>query len=90
MSIGHHKVTQLSSAQPVPADSSGGGGGGTDDRLARVESRLAALEVHLQYLATKEDIQALQSSMLKWCMGSLIMVVGIACTIIFIVMRATG
>ena len=87
MSIGNHKVTQLSSAQPVPADSSGGGGGGTDDRLARVESRLAALEAHLQHLATKEDIQAMQNSMLKWCAGILITAIG---TIAVIVIRLTG
>ncbi len=43
----------------APAKSSGGNGG------SNVERRLTALETHVQYLATKEDIQKLKVDVQK-------------------------
>ncbi|WP_424947543.1 hypothetical protein [Candidatus Spongiihabitans sp.] len=61
---------------PVPASPGGGGG---DGRLAAIETRLSALEVHVTYLATKEDIQAIHTTIqstsnqtLKWLIGVLL------------------
>ena len=61
---------------PVPASPGGGGG---DGRLAAIEARLSALEVHVTYLATKEDIQAIHTTIqstsnktLKWTLGIVI------------------
>ncbi len=63
----------------IPLDQRGlasgnGGGGGSD-----IEGRLSRLETHLQYLATKEDIQKLstqiaekESSLQRWLIGVLL------------------
>jgi len=67
---------------PKGKPSSNGNGNGYGTRLAAVEMRLGAvearlialetaLETHIGYLATKEDIQAMQASMLKWGIGIL-------------------
>jgi len=40
-----------------------------DTRLAAVEGRLVAVETRIEYLATKEDIKAMQAGMLKWGIG---------------------
>ncbi|MDD9819192.1 MAG: hypothetical protein OXU61_13845 [Gammaproteobacteria bacterium] len=70
MSGSQSKVVSLESPHTKPASSSNGNGNGT--RLAAVEARLTALETHIRYLATKEDIQAMQATMLKWGVGILI------------------
>jgi len=43
-----------------------------DTRLAAVEERLAKLDTRVEYLATKEDLQAMQSTMLKWGIGIIV------------------
>lgn len=67
-----HKMPSPSPASPAPAD--GGGGNGHN-----LHGRVSAIEAHLQYLATKEDIGDVkrlisdrESSMLKWLIGILI------------------
>ncbi len=77
-------VSQLKSMekfQPEPntsATSEDGGDGTNGDDGTNIEGRLARLETHIQYLATKEDIQRIEtliekkeSSILKW-LGTLI------------------
>ena len=64
-------------SEPAQA-TSGGDGGEWDARFARIESRLTALETHVQYLATKEDVQkvltqveAASSRNMRWLVGVL-------------------
>ena len=73
-------VRQLASAQDVPiqSPSNGNGNGGGRDTTKIVE-RLAKLETHLQYTAKKEDIEKMQSTMLRWQIGILITVVIASC-----------
>ena len=44
-----------------PGNGNGGGNG--------VRERLARLEAHMEHLATKADLQAMKSDLLKWMMG---------------------
>lgn len=76
--------------EPPPVQAPSGGGGGDDRRLAAIEARLAGLDAHLQHLATKEDIQAMQSSMLKWGIGTIIALAALVCTSVLIMLRASG
>ena len=63
--MSERRLHAVDSPEPEgPAISPGGGGGGG----SRIEERLAALETHLQYLATKEDIQKLKI----WVLGGVI------------------
>lgn len=65
-----------------------------ESRLTDVESRLTAVETHLKYLATKEDIQTLhttieqaKNSMLRWGIG----VFGSAlASVLFMAFRMSG
>ena len=66
-----------------PASSSRGNGG------SDIERRLTALETHMQYLATKEDIQATQKDIEKlkvWVLqstiGAMVLIVTITVTIL--------
>jgi len=69
-------VVQMSPPKGRPSSNGNGNGHGTrlaavEARLVEVGERLAALETRMDYLATKEDIQAMQASMLKWGIGIL-------------------
>ncbi len=65
---------------PDSAESSGKGGGGNGGGF---ESRLSRLETHLQYLATKEDIQKLK----VWWLVGIITGMGLAATVALTVLR---
>lgn len=78
------KVHELPQATPPPpsAATDGGGGNGRD-----VHGRVSALEAHLQHLATKEDIQRIETliakreaAMLRWLIG-LVLTAGAALAI---------
>jgi len=73
------KVVNLESPHTKPASSGNGNG-----RNGAIEARLTALETHIKYLATKEDIQAMQATMLKWGVGILIATIG---GVLFIALR---
>ena len=47
---------------------SGDGGGGTGN----LGERIASLEAHVQYLATKEDLERSSKNALKWVVGIMI------------------
>ena len=51
----------VSQFQPAPSEpvTPSGNGGGIESRLASLEFRMTGLETHMQYVATKEDIQKL-------------------------------
>ena len=75
-------VSDFPSKQPpVPSSASGGDDGGSG-RLAAVESRLAALETHVKYLATKEDIQKIKVWVLAGVLGGSAIAVGLTATVI--------
>ncbi len=57
------------------AGSSGGGNGGS------IEERLVKLETHVQYLATKEDIQKLKVWVLGGVVGGMVLAVTITLAI---------
>lgn len=66
-------VHQHPAAPPAAAPGQGSGGNGNGQNL---HGRLSAVEAHLQYLATKEDIQRIEglisrreASMLRWLIG---------------------
>lgn len=73
--MNNNSVTQLPTGHPgsgAPAGNGSGNGSG-------FESRLSKLETHIQYLATKEDIQKLstqiaerESSLQRWLIGVLL------------------
>ena len=54
----------VSKFQPAPSEpvTPSGNGGGIESRLASLESRMTGLETHMQYVATKEDIQKLATT----------------------------
>ena len=60
----------------APAKSSGGNGG------RNVERRLTALETHVQYLATKEDIQKLKVWFLQATIGAMVVIVTVTVAIL--------
>ena len=60
----------------APAKSSGGNGG------SNVERRLTALETHVQYLATKEDIQKLKVWFLQATIGAMVVIVTVTVAIL--------
>ena len=60
----------------APAKSSGGNGG------SNVERRLTALEIHVQYLATKEDIQKLKVWFLQATIGAMVVIVTVTVAIL--------
>ena len=60
----------------APAKSSGGHGG------SNVERRLTALETHVQYLATKEDIQKLKVWFLQATIGAMVVIVTVTVAIL--------
>ena len=62
-------VVQFAQNPPVP--STGGGGGGRDD----LSERIARLETRIEYLATKEDIQSMANTQLKWVIGVFVTVI---------------
>ena len=72
----HQHLTAV--PDPPGSDSGGSGGGG-----ASLESRLTRLETHLQYLATKEDIQKLK----VWWLVGIIGGMGLAATVALAVLR---
>ena len=63
---------------PPGSESSGKGGGGNG-----FDSRITRLETHLQYLATKEDIEKLK----VWWLIGIISGMGLAATIALAVLR---
>lgn len=73
-------VVSINRSSRGPGGGNGNGNGTRfatiESRLTDVESRLTAVETHLKYLATKEDIQALhttieqaKNSLLRWGIG---------------------
>ena len=70
--MSENKVVQLQSNPE--AEPGGGGGDGVDARLRTVE-RLARLETHMDYTATKEDIQKLKNWVLIGALGIALLVV---------------
>ena len=62
----------------VPASSTGRGGGGGGN----IESRLARLETHLGYLATKEDIQKIKVWILGGVIGGMVAALALAAGIL--------
>jgi hypothetical protein len=70
-----------------PIDS--GGGGGDDGRMearvaelekvtADIRERLARMESGLAHVATKNDVSVLESTLLKWFIGTAIALTGLA------------
>lgn len=81
------KVADIHHPQSAAGSNGNSNGNGSrlvaiEARLTTLETRLTALETRIEYLATKEDIQAMQLTMLKWGVSilafSLISVVGMA------------
>ena len=77
----------MSAAQPhltpvpdPPESASGGKGGGGGNNF---EARISRLETHLQYLATKEDLQKLK----VWWLGGIIAGMGLAAMVALGVLR---
>ena len=60
-----HSV-EITDEPDAPLDSGSGGGGRT-----RLEARVAALETHMHYLATKEDIQKIKVWVLCGLLGGI-------------------
>ena len=70
MNGGNDNITNLYSARP--SGNGPGNGGNAGERLAR-------LEANMGHLATKADLGALKSDLLKWQIGILITVVIASC-----------
>ena len=75
MSVHSH----INAVPDPPGSESGGSGGGG----ASLESRLTRLETHMQYLATKEDLQKLK----VWWLAGIIAGMGLAATVSLVVLR---
>ena len=77
-------------AVPDPPGADRGGSGSSSGSGSGFESRLTRLETHLQYLATKEDLQKLK----VWWLVGIITGMGLAAAIALAVLRifatATG
>ena len=66
------KVTHLADRRKTQTGS--GNGNGTDARLRSIEDRLTQLETHFGYLAKKEDITKMETTLLRWQIGIVIVV----------------
>ena len=51
------------------------------------EERLARIEVTLEHMATKADVQGLRAELIKWMVGTGIGVAGVAATLVAVLMR---
>ena len=72
------KLAEKTDEPDAPLDSGGGGGGKTT-----LEARVAALETHMHYLATKEDIQKIK----VWVLGGLLGGISLAAMLILASIR---
>jgi predicted nucleic acid-binding Zn-ribbon protein len=52
-------------------------------RLARIEARLDVIESRLEHMATKADLAALETRMLKWFVGTAITMSTVTGTLAF-------
>ena len=68
-------VHSLTDTKNIKPQLGGNGGGGGDDRLRSVEQRLAVIETEIRHLATKEDMERMLSSQLKWFIGIIVVIV---------------
>lgn len=67
------KVRDFRSGRDKPrvASRGGGDGGGVDGQLRAIEVKLAQIEARMGHLATREDLQRVLNSHLKWGLGIL-------------------
>ena len=63
----------------------GNGGSGMDRRMGAIENRLTAVEVRMQYLATKEDLEKVKNSILKTIWTAVSVIVSIAVAILGVI-----
>ncbi len=72
MSAQHLQSVSDNEEEPEGPARSSRGNGGSD-----IERRLAALETHMQYLATKEDLQKLEVWFLQAMIGAMVAIVSL-------------
>ena len=80
MNQGNENVTSLppTTNPPTPAASGGGNGNGhgprwseLDARLREVEKSVGEIKVEIRHLATREDIESMKVSFLKWVLTTM-------------------
>ena len=71
------EIVQGTSEPPAPSASGGGNGNGTELRLRVVEDRLTKLETHMEYVATKKDIESIKVWVLGSVLGAIPVTVGL-------------
>lgn len=76
-----HPIGQESD-EPKRSDSSSGGGSGGD-----LGERIARLETRMDYLATREDLEAMKVWFLKWAIMTILATVGITVSAVVIIIK---
>ena len=81
MNQGNQNVSHLQSVPTPPVSATSGGGNGNghgprwselDARLREVEKSVGEIKVEIRHLATREDIESMKVSFLKWVITTLI------------------
>lgn len=73
------------SGPPTPSGSNGSNG--IEARLRNVERAVDRIEARYEYLAKREDIANLKTSLLMWMVPVLITTIGVAASITFFISR---
>ncbi len=83
-----HRIRTSDHAMPKPPVDTGGGGGNDGEMEERVKElekstadireRLARMESGLSHVATKADVASVESTLLKWFVGTAIALAGLA------------
>ena len=63
---------------------------GNEQRLRAIEQKMVAIESDIKHLATREDLQKMQSHMLMWFIGLLIAAVAATSGLLMAVSRLAG
>ena len=79
--MNENKVTSISSRRGI--QNGGNNGNGSDARLRSIEDRLTQLETHFGYLAKKEDIKGMETTLLRWQIGIVVVVIVTLVSVIF-------
>ena len=66
----NENVQQFPADRETPIDRrSGNGNGGIENRLRLLEIQVARVETRLDTMATKEDLQKMENTLIKWMVG---------------------
>ena len=67
---------------PSPEVASPPGGGGNGARLRDIENRLTKIETKMDYVATREDLEKLKNSLLRYMVMALLATVGVTSALV--------